>query len=154
MFFNYFGAILECFAISLMFFQDFHLIWLFTIRLPISFKQIITLDFLAGGLARLLDSFHEMVDSFCVNFTLFCHLQVVNFRIFQSWNLITCSFWCHAGFVSKVGQWKYANDKENMSEIYCTQFHWLDRSNNCLAKRKRMDKLRWLTLYDYRITGP
>ena len=42
------------------------------------------MDCLAGGLASLLDSFHDVVDSFCVNFTLFCHLQVVNFRIFQS----------------------------------------------------------------------
>ena len=110
-------------------------------------RTFYVMDCLAGGLTSLLDSFHDIVDSFCVNFTLFCHLQVVNFRIFQSWNLITCSFWCHAGFVSKVGQWKYANDQENMSEIYCAKFHWLDSSDNRLALRKRMGKHRWLTLY-------
>ena len=80
-------------------------------------------DCLVEGLAGLHDSLHDVVDSFCVNFTLFCHLHVANFSIFQSCNLITRSFWCHAGFVSQVGQWKHTNDKENMSRIHCTKFN-------------------------------
>ena len=99
----------------------------------LSKKTFYAVDCLAGGLTSLLDSFHDVVDSFCVNFTLFCHMHVANSRFFQSWNLITCNFWCHAGFVSKVGQWKHTNDKDNMSGINCTKFHWLDSSYNRLA---------------------
>ena len=124
-FFNDFWAILRSFAILLFFlrispnFIIHHLIFNFH-----SNTTFYAVDGLAGGLVIPLDLFHAVVNSFCVNFTLFCHLQVVNFRIFQSWNLITCSFWCHAGF---VWNWQREHVWDLLYQV------WLDSSDNHLA---------------------